>query len=67
VGLVLSAARGPTQTGLQLSLSSQATAAAPGDNAMSACLPLVAALQGQLETLNLPLGPTSTLEVRLRR
>jgi Beta-ketoacyl synthase, N-terminal domain len=67
VGLVLSTSRGPTQTGLQLSISSQATAAVPGENAMSACLPLVAALEGQGEVLTLALGPTSTLEVRLRR
>lgn len=68
VGLVLSVHRSPQQTALQLAVTADTPSAAPGENAMSACLPLIAALQRTgAETLRLPLGPTSSLEVRLSR
>jgi hypothetical protein len=81
VALVLSAPpdvrnADPAMATLQLAVVAQAPAAAvaaagqlgpPGSaNAMSACLPLIAALQRRVATvLSLPLGPDSSLEVRV--
>jgi hypothetical protein len=69
VALVLSAAPAKAALGLQLRVSDGPS---PRDshrgavNAMAASLPLVAALEQQaMQTLSLPLGPDSTLQVRV--
>jgi hypothetical protein len=81
VALVLSAppdVRGPDTAAASLQLVVRAGAPAASDdpagqsgtpgsgNAMAACLPLIAALQRRVATLlSLPLGPDSSLEVRI--
>jgi hypothetical protein len=69
VALVLSTHRGPTAAGLHLSIAAGVPAAtAAGGNAMAACLPLMAALEGGAgDLVSLPLGPDSTLQVRVQR
>jgi hypothetical protein len=71
VALVLSTNLGPAEAGLQLTVSSGAAAgaaAAAGGNAMADCLPLIAALEAEADALlSLPLGPDSTLQVRVAR
>ncbi|HEY4338426.1 MAG TPA: beta-ketoacyl synthase chain length factor [Steroidobacteraceae bacterium] len=53
---------------LQLLVTADAPArSAPAANAMAACLPLIAALEGRTEALlSLPLGPDSSLQVRVQ-
>jgi hypothetical protein len=69
VALVLSAAGGNAALGLQLAVTE--TASSPdshlaGANAMAASLPLLAALADPAtQTLSLPLGPHSSLQVRV--
>jgi hypothetical protein len=68
VALVLSTHRGPTEAGLQLTITAGASAGAVGGNAMADCLPLIAALAAEAATvLSLPLGPDSALQVRIQR
>jgi hypothetical protein len=68
VALVLSVRPAEEQAGLQLSIGAGAAAKPPGDNAMSACLPLIAALQTEGEAaLRLPLGPHCALQIRVQR
>ncbi len=73
VALVLGASHELHRSRLQLTLRSDAhgggalAAGAPAANAMAACLPLIAALEGrEPAVLSLPLGPDSALEVRVR-
>ena len=68
VALVLGPSHEPNPAHLQLTVTAQAPGSgAPAANAMAACLPLMAALEGRLEqVLSLPLGPHSSLEVRVR-
>jgi hypothetical protein len=68
VGLVLSASRAEDEAGLQLTVTPGAAVQPAGDNAMAACLPLIAALQAQGDAaLSLPLGPDSVLQIRIQR
>jgi hypothetical protein len=67
VGLVLSASRAENETGLQLTVSAGAAAQPAGDNAMAACLPLIAALEADADAaLSLPLGPECVLQIRVQ-
>jgi hypothetical protein len=68
VALVLGACHEPNPSRLQLTVIAEAHAGgAPAANAIAACLPLIAALEGRLDqVLSLPLGPESSLEVRVR-
>jgi Beta-ketoacyl synthase, N-terminal domain len=68
VALVLGTIHEPNPARLQLTVMAQAhKRGAPATNAMAACLPLVAALEGRLEqVLTVPLGPQSALQVRVR-
>ncbi|HEV2700811.1 MAG TPA: beta-ketoacyl synthase chain length factor [Steroidobacteraceae bacterium] len=74
IALLLSTSPRAGEAGLQLAVAPRAetdTATAIGaasTNAMAAGLPLVAALRGgAVEMLPLPLGPDSTLQVRIQR
>ncbi len=70
VALVLSAAPATAATGLQLTVTEIGSPQPPdagAGNGMAASLPLVAALLAKAAgVLNLPLGPHSSLEVRVR-
>jgi hypothetical protein len=68
VALVLGASHEPNPSRLQLTVTENVSeAGVPAANAMAACLPLIAALEGRLDqVLSLPLGPQSSLEVRVR-
>jgi hypothetical protein len=68
VALVLGASPEPNLSRLQLTVTAQAPGSdVPAANAMAACLPLMAALEGRIEqVLSVPLGPHSSLEVRVR-
>ncbi|HEX3836068.1 MAG TPA: beta-ketoacyl synthase chain length factor [Steroidobacteraceae bacterium] len=68
VALVLGASHEPDTTRLQLTIAADApAAAAPAANAIAACLPLIAALEGRTQAqVSLPLGPDSTLQVRVQ-
>jgi hypothetical protein len=68
VALVLGASHERNPSRLQLTVTANVPVpGAPAANAMAACLPLIAALQGRVDqVLSLPLGPQSSLEVRVR-
>ena len=70
VALVLRAAPATAAIGLQLSIidvASPEAAAAGSANAMAAAVPLLAALEcRETQVLSLPLGPDSSLQVRVR-
>jgi hypothetical protein len=68
VALVLGARPEARASHLQLTVTAQAHVdGTPAANAIAACLPLIAALEGRLDqVLNLALGPQSSLEVRVR-
>jgi hypothetical protein len=68
VALVLAGSHEPNPARLQLTVTADAhEGGAPAANAIAACLPLMAALEGRLEqVLSLPLGPDSSLEVQVR-
>ena len=68
LALVLGARHEPNLTRLHLTITAEApVAAAPSANAMADCLPLIAALEARLEAvLSVPLGPDSTLQVRVQ-
>ena len=70
VALVLSVAQADASMRMQLAVTETASAQAAHSgaaNAMAASLPLIAALQRKAtEDLSLPLGPESSLEVRVR-
>jgi hypothetical protein len=69
VALVLAMNHEPNPTHLQLTVTADAPVdgAPPAANAMAACLPLIAALEGGLDQqLSLALGPHSSLAVRVR-
>jgi Beta-ketoacyl synthase, N-terminal domain len=68
VALVLSTNRGADEAGLQLTVGPGTPAGRSGANAISDCLPLIAALEGgATDVLSLPLGPASLLQVRVQR
>jgi uncharacterized membrane protein len=68
VAMVLGAAQVPNLTRLQLTISAQVPALAdPAGNAIAACVPLIAALEGRGQAqVSLPLGPDSTLQVQVQ-
>jgi hypothetical protein len=68
LALVLGARHEPDLTRLHLTISAEAPVAhTPAANAMADCLPLIAALEARVEAvLSLPLGPDSTLQVRVQ-
>lgn len=68
VAVVLSAGAGAAGN-LQLTVGTNPVALPPrGANAMAACLPFIAALQaGDDSQLSLPLGPATSLDVRLKK
>jgi hypothetical protein len=68
VALVLSVNGQADSAALELEVSAQpAAGSTPGANAMAACLPLIAAIEDkQSVVLSLPLGPDSSLRLRVR-
>jgi hypothetical protein len=72
MAMVLGAAPQSVGTVLELAVTAHASppqSGAPAEpaNAMAACLPLLAALDGGATEVRLPLGPSSWLDVRVRR
>ncbi len=66
--LVLGVSPAEGDAGLALTVSAGAVARSAGDNAMAACLPLIAALQAPgASEVNLALGPDSVLQVKVQR
>jgi hypothetical protein len=68
VALVLSVTGQADGVTLELQISSQPPdSPTPGSNAMAACLPLIAAMaEKRTEVLSLPLGPDSSLRLKVR-
>jgi Beta-ketoacyl synthase, N-terminal domain len=68
VALVLSATPADGEAGLQLTVSAGAVPTPAGENAIAACLPLIAALEAPgAGELSLPMGPDTALLIRVQR